>query len=172
MRWFVFFLGCVAWQGAQAEWSMEFEREFDEDSRPWAELQAQLPGAPNSAVLIPFEVSPATRHLHFIDPASLSAGGDGVVRYTVLIRTTGGAENISYEGMRCATGERKIYAFGRPSGEWSRNKYARWEPIQARRPESYHRELFFHYFCTVDGAADLGVIRRALQAGGIRRGGD
>jgi hypothetical protein len=155
---------------AAAEWGMGFEQDFDAESKPWEELQAQLPAAPDRARLLPFEVGPASAHRHFLDPLSISAGADGVVRYTMLIHTAGGAVNVSYEGMRCETAERKIYAFGRPDGAWSRNKYARWETIPARRADSYARELFFHYFCTVDGPAEMQVIQRALRSGGLRRG--
>ena len=106
------------------------------------------------------------------NPASLSSGDDGVVRFTVVVRTAGGAENITYEGMRCTTGERKLYAFGRGDGEWSRNKYARWEPIDARGATSYHKELFYHYFCMVDGPGNMNLIRQAIERGGLSRGGD
>lgn len=153
-----------------------FEHDFDDDKKPWQEVAAKLPAYPKAENLIPFEVSSATRHQFFIDQASLSSGEDGVVRYTVVIRTTGGAENVSFEGLRCGTGERKLYAFGHSDGKgggnWSRNRYARWELIPARQATSHQRELFFHYFCTVDGAGDMAVMRRALRVGGIRRGGD
>lgn len=156
-----------------AAWG-EFEYDFDADKKPWQEVQAQLPAWPKTERLIPFEVSGATRHRHYIDPDSLSSGEDGVVRYAVVVKTEGGAENVSFEGLRCATGERKLYAFGRADGkgggEWSRNRYARWEPIQARLATSYQRELYFHYFCTVDGAGDMRLMRHALRVGGIRRG--
>lgn len=158
-------------QAAAAEWG-QFEYDFDADKRPWLEIQTQLPAAPKAETLRPFDVSSLNNHRYFLDTASLSAGDDGVVRYTMVIRTAGGAENITFEGMRCDTGERKTYAFGRPGGEWSRNRYARWETIDARRETSYHRELFFHYFCTVDGPANMKVIRQAIERGGLRRGGD
>lgn len=158
---------------ALAGWG-DFEYDFDADKKPWQEVLAQLPAYPKTGQLIAFVVSGATRHKHFVDDASLSAGEDGVVRYTVVVKTEGGAENVSFEGLRCTTGERKLYAFGRPDGQgggsWSRNRYARWEPIQARLATSYQRELFFHYFCTVDGAGDMKVMRDALRRGGIRRG--
>ncbi|MFA5082562.1 MAG: CNP1-like family protein [Hydrogenophilaceae bacterium] len=150
----------------------QFEYDFDADVRPWQEVQAQLPGVPKPESLREFVVGGGRGHHYFLDPASLTSGEDGVVRYTVVIRTAGGAENVSYEGMRCTDGERKIYAFGRPDGQWSRNRYARWDPIEARSETSYHKELFFHYFCTVDGAGDLKLIRHAIERGGIRRGGD
>lgn len=150
----------------------QFEHDFEADEKPWEEIQAQLPAAPKAAALHEFKVGGRSGHRYFLDLDALSAGADGVVRYTLVIRTAGGAENVSYEGMRCTTGERKLYAFGRPDGQWARNRYAGWTPIEARRDDSYQKELFFHYFCTVDGAADMKTIRRALGQGGIRRGGD
>ncbi len=157
---------------AAAGWG-EFEYDFDADQKPWQELEAELPAYPRPERLIPFEVSAASRNRHYLDPDSLSVGEDGVVRYTVVVRTPGGAENVSFEGMRCESGERKLYAFGRPDGKgggsWSRNRYARWEPIPARQATSYHRELFYHYLCTVEGKGDLAAIRRYLRQGGLYR---
>lgn len=151
----------------------DFEYDFDEDKKPWQEVQSQLPAYPRADRLLPFEVSAASRNRHYIDDASLSVGEDGVVRYTVVVRTPGGAENVSFEGMRCDSGEHKLYAFGRSdgkgSGEWSRNRHARWKPIQARQATSYHRALFYHYLCTLEGKGDLSAIRRYLRQGGLYR---
>jgi hypothetical protein len=157
---------------AMAGWR-GFEYDFDEGGKPWQEIEAQLPTYPRPARLVPFEVSPASGNRHYLDEDSLSVGEDGVVRYTVVVRTPGGAENVSFEGMRCDNGERKLYAFGRPDGQgggtWSRNRYARWESIQARQATSYHRVLFYHYLCTVEGKGDLAAIRRYLRQGGLYR---
>lgn len=150
---------------AHAGWG-DFEYDFDANKKPWEEVQTQLPAAPRAENLVPFEVSPTSAHRHYVDLASVSAGEDGVVRYTVVVRTAGGAENVSFEGMRCTTGERKLYAFGRPDGAWARNRHARWEPINTRQAGSYQRVLFYHYFCTVEGAADLPAIQRNLRQGG------
>lgn len=147
-----------------------FENDFDENAKSWQEIQAQLPPYPQAESLVEFRVSSATSNRHFIDYNSIQVGADGVVRYSVLIRSPSGAQTVSFEGMRCATGERKLYAFGRPTGEWSRNRYAKWEAIPARQATSYQRELFFHYLCTVDTAGDLEKIRQAVKRGGVRRG--
>lgn len=157
---------------ALAGWG-EFEYDSDADEKPWQEVQTQLPTYPRPDRLVPFEVSAASRNRYYIDEDSLSVGEDGVVRYTVVVRTPGGAENVSFEGMRCDDGQRKLYAFGRSDGkgggEWSRNRHARWEPIQARQATGYHRELYYHYFCTVEGKGDLTAIRRYLRQGGLYR---
>ena len=152
----------------RAEWG-QFDHDFDENAKPWQEVQAQLPAYPQEGNLIPFVVSAATRNRYFVDYPSVSVGDDGVVRYTVVVRTEGGAENVSFEGMRCASGERKIYAFGRPGGEWSRNRYARWEIIKVRQATGYQRELFDSYFCAGGmGAPDIKRVQRLLKSGGYR----
>jgi len=155
---------------AMAEFSFDYD--FDANQKPWQEIQAKLPAVPKQENLMPFVVSAASPHHYFLDRTSISAGEDGVVRYAVVVHTAGGAEDVSYEGMRCSTVEQKIYAFGRPDGQWARNKYASWQPIQMRQSSSYQRELYQHYFCTQDGPAEMKVIQRALASGGIRRGGD
>ena len=150
-----------------------FEHDFDENTKKWTEVQAQLPPYPKKDNLMRFEVSSSTSNTFFIDYPSITVGSDGVVRYTVLIRSPSGAETVNYEGMRCETGERKLYAFGRKNdagGEWSRNRYAKWELIPARQASSHQRELFFHYLCTVDTAGDLKKIQFAVKQGGVRRG--
>jgi hypothetical protein len=148
-----------------------FEYDFDENTKTWQEIQAQLPAAPKPDNLIEVKLDSSTRNKLLIDTASLSAGGDGVVRYTAIVRSPAGAQNISFEGLRCETGERKLYAFGRTTGkdagEWSRNRYAKWEPIQARQAGNHQRELFFHYLCTVNTRRDVPTLLRLLKTGGI-----
>ncbi len=151
---------------AQPDWG-KFELDFDENAKTWREVSMQLPAAPKPDDLIEVKLDSSTRNRLFIDPASLSSGADGVVRYTAIIRTPGGAENVTFEGLRCETGERKLYAFGRAGGEWSRNRFAKWELIQARLAGGYHRELFFHYLCTVGGDRDAPTLLRLLKSGGI-----
>lgn len=151
-----------------------FEYEFDDNAKTWQEIQTRLPPYPKAENLVEFPVSAATRNRYYIDYDSISVGTDGVVRYSVLIRSPAGAETLNFEGMRCETGERKLYAFGRQDGQgggaWSRNRYAKWEPVPARLAVSHQRELFFHYLCTVDTAGDLKKIRYAVKQGGVRRG--
>jgi len=152
----------------RAEWG-EFDHDFDENVKPWQEIQVQLPGYPKEENLIEFVVSATNRNKHFIDFPSVSVGDDKVVRYTVVIHTQGGALNVSFEGMRCKTGERKIYATGRPNGEWARNRYARWGAIKGRDANSYHRELFYSYFCAGGrGEPDLKQVQWYPKSGGYK----
>ena len=130
---------------AHAEWGA-FDYEFEQD-KPWAEVATQLPAYPLAENLLPFTVSSATRHRHFIDAASISVGEDQVVRYTVVIEAAGGAKNVMFEGMRCESGERRLYAYGQPDGTWSKARNAGWEGIKLRSLLSYHKALFENIFC-------------------------
>lgn len=136
-------LPCAAY--AQTQWG-SFDHEFEAD-KPWVEIAAQLPAFPKTANLVEFTVSSATRNRHYIDLASISVGEDKVVRYTVVVEAAGGARNISFEGMRCETQERRLYAYGHPDGSWSRARNAGWEPIKRRSLLSYHKPLYEEYFC-------------------------
>ncbi len=130
---------------AQAEW-IDFERNFEED-KPWVEVAAELPPYPKQENLIPFNVSSVTRNRYFVDAQSISVGTDLTIRYTVVIETTGGATNVSFEGMRCETGERRLYAYGHPDGTWSKARNAGWEGIKMRSLLSYQKALFEDHFC-------------------------
>jgi hypothetical protein len=130
---------------AYAEWG-EFDYEFEAD-KPWVEIAAQLPPPPKTENLVEFNVSSAARNRHFIDTASISVGGDKVIRYTVVIETTGGAKNVSFEGMRCESGERRLYAYGHPDGTWSKARTSSWEGIKFRSLLSYHKALYEYHFC-------------------------
>jgi len=130
---------------AHAEW-LDFEHEFEQD-KPWVEVAAQLPPYPKTENLIQFDVSSATRNKFFVDTASISVAADNVVRYTVVIEAAGGARNVSYEGMRCETGERRLYAYGHPDGSWSKARNASWEGIKLRSLLSYHKALYEDHFC-------------------------
>lgn len=86
-------------------------------------------------------------HRYFVDPASLSIGADGVVRYTLLIRTAGGASNVSYEGVRCDDRHQKTYATGQPNGSWTQARDPQWRRIEYRSVNNHHGVLYADYLC-------------------------
>lgn len=110
----------------------------DEGKKEWQELDVQLPAAPAAASLVPFYVSAATDNHFFIDVASLSVGGDGVVRYVLLVTTAQGARNVTFEGMRCETREFRVYASGRMDGTWSKARKSEWVRIQDAYANRHH----------------------------------
>lgn len=130
---------------AHAEWG-DVEREFAQD-KPLAEVAAPLPAYPQDANLLPFTVSSATRNTYFVDTGSISVGADNVVRYTVVIEAAGGAKTVSFEGMRCESGERRLYAYGQPDGTWTKARNANWDNIKLRSLLSYQKALYEDVFC-------------------------
>lgn len=128
-----------------AEWG-KFDYDFDEE-KPWVEIEAQLPPYPKDENLLPLFVSAATDNHFFVDSASISVGTDGVVRYTLIIKSPAGAANVSFEGIRCNSHERRLYAFGRKEGSWSRARSANWEPIRYQDRNRQHHVLHDDFFC-------------------------
>ena len=120
---------------------------FESDDKPdWKEIEVRFPPYPAPADLLPFDVSSSATASFFIDARSLSLADDGVVRYTLVVRGAGGAENVSYEGIRCETAERKLYAIGR-GGEWVRSGNVAWTQIADNALNRQHAVLFKDYFC-------------------------
>lgn len=133
---------------AHAEWG-EFEYDFEQD-KPWVEVAAQLPAFPKTENLLAFVVSSATPHHYFIDAASISVGTDNVVRFTVVIEAAGGAKSVSFEGLRCGSGESRLYAYGHADGTWSKARNAGWGAIKFHSLLSYQKALYEDYFCRDD----------------------
>lgn len=131
----------------------KFEEDFDDTEKPWQEIAVQLPAAPKQENLIPFYVSPTATYTFAVDAKSLAVGSDAVVRYTVVARSPGGAENISYEGIRCKAKEKKLYAFGRKDGSWSRARRDKWEPVTQHASNPHQSALMKDFFCEGESVA-------------------
>lgn len=131
---------------AQSQWE-GWDYTFDREIRPWAEMQAQLPAYPRDETLLPIDVGAVTTHRFLVDAKSVSTGSDGVVRYTLVIKTSGGATNVSFEGIRCETREQKYYAIGRSDGSWARARNPQWRRIEFQHVNAHHMTLYGEYFC-------------------------
>lgn len=133
-----------------------FDEDFDDETKPWQEIAIQLPAPPVTANLLPFEVSATATQSFAIDSRSLTVGSDGVIRYTLVATSAAGAKNVSYEGIRCASFEKKLYAFGHANGSWSRSRNDQWQRIASNAANRQHAILAKDYFCaglTVAGNA-------------------
>lgn len=127
-----------------------YDFEEEPSQAAWQEEKAKLPAAPELDRLIPFEVSVANPNRFYVDPASISIGKDGIVRFTVVIEAAGGARTVNYEGLRCATRERRLYAFGQQDGLWIQSEGATWIPVHKQEHKmhnGYPAVLFDEYFC-------------------------
>lgn len=145
--------------------AVEFDNEYEE--KPWEEIEAQLPSFPKPESLESFFVSATTDNKFMVDRDSISVGTDGVVRYTLVVVSSSGAQNVSYDGLRCSTTERRLYAFGRSDKTWSKARGNQWVKIQDSTLNRHHAALYFEYFCPSGIVVrDADEARLALRSGG------
>lgn len=140
--------------------------ERQQEKLGFRELEVTLPAYPDPQDLLPFFVSAKSDFRFFVDRASLSVGEDGVVRYTLVVRSPQGAESVSYEGIRCSAREYRIYATGRADRTWSRRD-APWRQIEPRRVQRWHNALWAEYLCP----GGFPIRSAAEGADALRRGG-
>jgi hypothetical protein len=136
------------------------------DDVRWGEAQVPIPEYPKPENYLPLEVSATTPFVFFVDAKSLSVGKDGVVRYSLIAKSSGGALNISFEGMRCSDAQYRIYAFGRSDNTWSESRMSQWQPIPPDARNAQRAVLYRDFFCPLGGiiaTAEDGV--RALRRG-------
>lgn len=130
-----------------------FADQLEDETKAWEEIAIQLPPAPLEANLLPFDAGATTTQRFAVDEKSLSVGADGVVRFTLVALSTGGAKNVSYEGIRCASREQKIYALGHPDGSWSRSRRDQWQRIDNDALNRQQSALAKGYFCLGNAVA-------------------
>ena len=140
--------------------------ELEQEKRDWREAEMPAPPPPGSGQLLPFFVSSASDYRFFIDAASLAPGADGVVRYTLIVRSPLGAESVTNEGIRCATREVRTYATGRADRSWSVHP-GPWRRIEARSVQRWHDALWREYFCP----QELPIRSAAEGVDALKRGG-
>jgi hypothetical protein len=157
-------LGCAGGPPApvKSDWQLEQERQNWLERAPDA-----LPPYPKADHLLEFTIAAVTNFRFFIDASSLSVGSDGVVRYVLVARSPSGAQNVSYEGIRCKGASYRLYATGRRDGTWTRARDDGWRPI-GREPTDWRRALNDDYFCPRGGMIDS--VAEGIDA--LRRGGN
>ena len=147
------------------------------DHPDWKEIDAPPPPALRTQGLIPLEV--IGNSLRFgVDPASVSVGTDSVVRYVVVATSSTGTVNGMYEGIRCSTGEVKIYARHNPDSGWVPAKGSDWRELRTTPNSRYSLEVARSGAClgrAPNGTAvqivnDLKApIDRRFERGGVNR---
>jgi hypothetical protein len=121
------------------------------EDRPFKEVETALPAPPRDEDLIRFSVNDSADFRFAVDSKSISVGTDRVVRYTVVITSSGGGRNVSYEGLRCDAFERRIYAtLPKGATAWVPNlgeTRDMWIRMQSRARNAYAATLATDYFC-------------------------
>jgi hypothetical protein len=117
----------------------------------WAALKDHLPPVPDAAHVLPIEPLKAVDHFTFgIDPRSIQIAPGDVVRYTVRSVSDMGAENISYETVRCGERQWRTIAQYRPGVGWERSAHEDWRTYQLGSLQSV---LHSSVFCSGGGPA-------------------
>jgi hypothetical protein len=169
LRTFALVLVAAAMLGAETARDFEplrnFESDFDDNKKEWKEIEAKIPAYPKDASLLPFQGGGASPHRFFIDAESLSIGADGVVRYTLVVKTAGGATNVTFEGVRCDMRQQKYYAIGHPGGNWTRARSPQWRRIEYQEVNRHHGVLYSDYLCAGTGSnrAPVKNVAEAVQ---------
>lgn len=156
-----FALGCCVSAAALADAEMP----YDFEEKPWSESETAIPDFPKPENLIEFSVGPTERNRFFVDGSSIVIGMDGIVRYVLVLKSSGGASNVSLEGIRCDTREYKLFAVGRSDGTWSKLPNPQWRLIENKLMNQYRATLNQEYLCPAGLARDVAEARAALRRG-------
>jgi hypothetical protein len=151
---------------AYAQIQSDWERANEERIKQSYEKPAAAPPLERSRLVeVKLDMSPNTDFRYYVDWGSVSAGEDRIVRYVLVARSASGAENLSFEGIRCQSREYRVYAVGKPEGGWA-GRPSEWRPIP-RQWNSSQASLARQYFCPGRAAIKTSEEgQRALRAGG------
>jgi len=157
----VLLLGCapLAWAQVQSDWERANEERLKQSQE-----QVVAPPPLERASLIELELEAASEFRYFVDAASISVGADRIVRYAMVARSPSGAENVSFEGLRCP-GDYRIYAVGSADGRWG-GRPGEWRPVP-RDGRIGQNALSKRYFCPARAA----IRTREEGVGALRQGG-
>jgi hypothetical protein len=154
-------LATAAHAQLKSDWELQ-----NEERLKHSEEQVVPPPALDKTRLVEVKLhaSAKSEFRYYVDPASVSVGTDRIVRYVLVARSASGAENVTFEGLRCP-GEYRVYAVARSDASWA-GRPSEWRPIP-RHPNSSQAALARQYFCPGRAAvltSDEG--QRAVRAGG------
>jgi hypothetical protein len=114
---------------------------------PWQEQAQGLPPYPEQERLLEVATSTGGQpYSIYIDPASLTMGADRVARYTVVIISSSGVWNVSYEGLHCGEQAYRRYAYGF-DGRWQLLDDSPWLPVSGRGVNRYRKTFYDVYMC-------------------------
>ena len=162
-------VNCMFVTTVQAQQPPPLNKDFEEKS--WEEQKQQLPGYPKEPNLKQIDVGPITSFRFYVDTESVNIGTDGVVRFTLMARSDRGATNVTYEGLRCQTQERKMYAIGRADGTWVAPRNPGWVFLERKNINLVLTVLYEDFFCPdrVIASSTKEAVD-AINNGGHRRG--
>ncbi len=136
---------------------------YKSSGKEWQEQDVQLPAYPDDKKLI--KVDLGIDRLPFtllIDPRSLVVGDDRVVRFTAVLRSPAGVDNIEYQGIRCPQRMVRRYAWG-DRGHFSVLPNSQWRYILTNVQDHYLDVLLRDFLCPLPGYNREKTLLRKLK---------
>lgn len=144
---------CLAVSVAFAKREVEFNPGF-EDTELWQEKREVLPDFPdmNDSSWLSFDAGNALDGTPMVLYSSIYRAEDGSVRYVYNLRSSGGFDNLSVEGIYCKDGTNKAFAFGDTvNHRWIESKGTEWRKIgTALHSTDKARHFLAKIFCLGD----------------------
>ncbi|MFQ5642184.1 MAG: CNP1-like family protein [Thiogranum sp.] len=135
-----------------------------EDKPELKEDTVHFPSWPSASDLIEVDLAlPGFPYTLLVDEKSLSVGADRVVRYTAILRSAAGVDNVSYEGISCNRGEVRRYAYG-SRGQFRPVRTTEWRYVRKQGQDRYRDALIENYFCPLPGG-DRDEMKARIVAG-------
>jgi CNP1-like family len=136
---------------------------------PRVEPEVVFPGAPQATDLVLVRREATSGYDYLIDGRSITVDRDSIVRFVMIARSSAGADNVTYEAIRCPTRESRVYGFGRADGSWSRSRNVTWRRLPPLNGPDIRVELFRDVFCAggsaIANATAAVAVMRARQPG-------
>ena len=130
--------------------------------KPWVETEAPPPPAFDDKKLVVFDTPVGSSLTFSIAPETITISKpDSLVRYVIVASNPGGAKNVMYEGLRCATGEVKTYARTDSNGIWRPVSDAPWRSVYGSSPSRHALRLARGGAC--DNAAPASSVNDMLR---------
>jgi CNP1-like family len=125
---------------------------------------------PNKDTLVPFYVSNTTMFKFAIDTSSIAIGADGITRYTVVMTSPNGNQQIQFEGIRCDSMQWRLYG-NYDGNKWQSNPLSTWNGIKDHAPNRYQAALAQGAFCNLNmQETNLKDIIKSLNPNGFTGG--
>ena len=141
--------------------------DFDSVEKVWHESTTDVPPLPDERAWseVPLDALPDGQKA-FLDLDTLTVSKkDYVVRYWLLIRSKAGGYRATFEGLRCATKEYVIYAYGDPRRKPAvrRVKQPKWKSYGRSKRSDYRVELGHDLFCSGEVPRRIPQIEQGIR---------
>ena len=107
------------------------------DNPDWQEDQVPPPPSFSTDKLIPLDMPAHVSVRIGVDPATITVGTDGVVRYVIVMTNSTGSTNAVYEGIRCFSDDVKTYARQSAAGQWTYLESPVWKAVNDNMPSRH-----------------------------------